>query len=255
MRTLAAALCLWAWFVLCAQDAKPPRRHFEVASVKPNLSGKRALQSYAYSPGGGLSAINATLVDMIVRVYPTRRIQMRGGPEWIDSERFDVFAKADAGEGEIKPGQWQEMVQTLLEDRFQLRFHTEMHEMQVLALLPGKSAAKLDAPREGEQTALTPGEHGQMMFHRMNMQGLVNTMSNILQTPVVDRTGLAGYYDFTLDPNQFAAADSADGLARRDDFGQLVTAAVEKQLGFRLEKQKAPLEITVIDRAEKPTEN
>lgn len=223
--------------------------------MKPNLSGKRALGSYAYSPGGGFSAVNATLVDMIVRVYPTRRIQMRGGPEWIDSERFDVFAKADPAEGEIEPGQLAEMVQTMLEDRFQLRFHTEMREMQVLALVSGKTPAKLDPSRDGEETGLTPGEHGQMIFRRMPIQGLVNTMSNILQTPVIDRTGLAGYYDFTLDPSQFSAADSADGPTRKDDFGQLFTAAVEKQLGFRLEKQKAPLEITVIDRAEKPAEN
>ena len=251
---LTIGLVLAVFVVSSAQERLAVRRKFEVASIKPNLSGQRALQEFAYSPGGRLTAINATLVDMIVRVYPTRRIQMQGGPDWIDSARFDVVAKADAAEGEIQSGQWREMVQTLLEERFHLTFHTETREMQVLALAMGKSAPKLEPPKEGEETALTPGERGQMIFHRMSIAGLVNTMSNILHMPVVDRTGMPGFYDFTLDPNGLAARDTTDGPVRKDDFGELVMAAVG-QLGFRLEKQKAPLEITVIDHAEKPLEN
>ena len=98
---LAAGLYFWVAPAIFGQQSPPARRHFEVASVKPSSSGKRALEAFAYSPGGGFTATNATLVDMIVRVYPTRRIQMQGGPEWIDSARFDVVAKADAAEREV----------------------------------------------------------------------------------------------------------------------------------------------------------
>src|SRR5215468_8028177 len=94
------------------------RRQFEVVSTKPNNSGPPTIQTNPLSwSGGRFTAINATLVDVLVRVYPTRRIQMRGGPDWIDRDRFDFIAKADDAEGEVKPEQRNGMVQALLEDR------------------------------------------------------------------------------------------------------------------------------------------
>jgi uncharacterized protein (TIGR03435 family) len=250
---VAARLIGWCLiFALPVLAQQQARRHFEVASIKPNPSGRKAMQSFAYSAGGRFTATNATLVDVIVRVYPTRRIQMQGGPDWIDSDRFDIVAKADAADGVIQPADWTHMVQTLLEDRFQLKFHSETRETQVLALVVGKGGPKLTVAKDGGETALTPGEHGRMIFTKMTITGLVNTMSNILHTPVVDGTGLKGFFDFTLDPNQFA---EQDGAAPNANFGDLVVAAVGEQLGLRLEKRKMPLEITIIDRAEKPTEN
>ena len=93
-----------------------------------------------------------------------------------------------------------------------------------------------------------------MIFTRMPIVGLVNTMANILHTPVVDRTGLTGFYDFTLDPNRFASA-AADPSAPKDNFGDLFVSAVREQLGLTLEKQRDKLTITVIDHAERPREN
>jgi uncharacterized protein (TIGR03435 family) len=248
-------MCLLTAVPLPAQEQPNARRQFEVASIKPNKSGRKALQGFAYAPGGRFTATNATLVDVIVRVYPTRRIQMQGGPDWIDSERFDFVAKADPEEGKIKPEQWTQMVQVLLEDRFKLAFHTEMRDMQVLALVTGKGASKLQECKDSEETSLSPGDHGQMVFRKMSIVGLVNTMANILHTPVVDRTGIAGFYDFTLDPNRFAASDNSDRSAPKESFGDLMVNAVREQLGLHLEKQRDTLKITVIDRAERPAEN
>jgi len=247
MRTLALALWIWISF----QDQPPARRHFEVASIKASTSGQRALQGFTFT-GNRFTATNATLVDMIVRVYPTRRIQMQGGPDGIDSERFDVLAKADDSEGEVKHSQIAEMVQTMLEDRFKLAFHNETKEMQVLTLVQGKSSPKLEPAKEGDPVGMTQGEHGQMVFKRMNMQGLVNLTSNLLGVPVVDRTNLAGFYSFTIDPLLLVGADTP---VKREDFGDLFVSAVQTQLGMKLEKQKLPLEITVIDRAERPAAN
>ena len=247
-------LLLSAAFVLWPQEQPKARRQFEVASIKPNQSGKLALQGFSYLPGGRFTATNATLVDVIVRVYPTRRIQMQGGPGWIDSERFDFMAKADAAEGEIKDEQWTQMVQMLLEDRFKLAFHTETREMQVLALMAGKGASKLQAAKDGGETGASAGERGQIVFRRMPIVGLVNTLANILHTPVVDRTGITGFYDFTLDPNQFAPTDGAEGN-RKESFGDLLVTAVREQLGLHLEKQRDTLTITVIDHAERPKED
>jgi len=92
-----------------------------------------------------------------------------------------------------------------------------------------------------------------MNFRSMPVVGLVNTLANILHEPVVDGTGITGLFDFTLDPIQFASTGSTGGGA--DSYSELALRAVQEQLGFRLEKRKAPLEITIIDRAEKPTDN
>jgi uncharacterized protein (TIGR03435 family) len=194
-------------------------------------------------------------MDVIVRVYATRRIQMQGGPNWIDSARFDIVAKADETEGEVKPEQWNQMVQTLLENRFKLMLHRETKQMSAYALVVGKNPPKLQEPKEGEQTGLVPGAGGQMNFQRMPMAGLVNTLSNILHTPVVDGTGIKGFYDFTLDPSQFATTGGTGSPQPANSYADLVLTAVQEQLGFKLEKRKEPLEITIIDHVEQPSEN
>jgi uncharacterized protein (TIGR03435 family) len=149
------------------------------------------------------------------------------------------------------------MVQALLEDRFQLRFHIEKKEMQAYALAVGKNAPKLKEAMDGEVPGLILGERYKMIFQNMPIVGLVNTMSNILHTPVVDSTGLQGFYDFTLDPFQFLTTAGATGAPKADsyDIGNAVVAAVQEQLGFKLERQKELLDITVIDHSERPGEN
>lgn len=234
----------------------PARREFEVASIRPNNSGppKMYINPFVLAPGGRFTATNVTLVDVIVMAYQTRRIQMQGGPAWIDSDRFDIVAKADMDQGRVEPGQLMPMVQALLVDRFKLTVHKETRETQVYALVAGKNPPKLQPSKEGEQTTSTQGARGQINFQRIGVVGLANTLSNILHTPVVDQTGITGSFDFTLDPMQFAAPPNPDNPVR-PDFSELVLTAVQEQLGFKLEKKKAPLEFTTIDRAEKPTQN
>ena len=133
---------------------------------------------------------------------------MHGGPDWLDVERFDIIAKADEADGEIKPEDRNAMVQTLLEDRFKLQLSS-------------------------------------------SIIGLVNLMANILQTPVVDGTGIKGLYDFSLEPMRFALPPS-DRTGDGFDRAQAVVMAVQEQLGLKLEKRRANLDITIIDRAERP---
>src|ERR1700733_1174666 len=93
----------------------PARRTSEVTPIKHNKTGPRAVQGnqLAFLPGGRFTATDVTLVDLIVQAYPTRRIQMRGGPDWIDADRFDIVAKADAADGEVTREQWPLMMQAL----------------------------------------------------------------------------------------------------------------------------------------------
>jgi uncharacterized protein (TIGR03435 family) len=241
-------------------QAEPkPRRQFEVASIKPNNSGRPTILSNPLAwTGGRFTATNVTMVDVLVRVYPTRRIQMRGGPDWVDTDRFDIIAKADDAEGDVKPEQRNGMVQTLLEDRFKLKMHVESKETDVLALVPDNSGPKLQISKEGSVPSLATGERGQLIFTTTSMGTLANTLSNILQTPVVDGTNITGLFDFTLDPARFVMAQSPNSAAppTTDSFGraQAIVQAVQEQLGLKLQKRKATLDITFIDRAEKPTE-
>jgi uncharacterized protein (TIGR03435 family) len=236
-----------------AQDAQPAPR-FEVASIKPNLSETHRFQMPEFAQGGRLTFTDATLVDMIVQAYSTRRIQMEGGPGWIDSDHFDVVAKADVSAGGVKTPQMRLMLRSLLEERFQLKLHTEMKEENVLTLVVAKAVPLVECKDDHAKTELVRGENLQMTFHKMHIVGLVNTMANILHTPVMDGTGLTGYYDFTIDPNRFRSDDASDP-GHKDSFADLVVAAVREQLGLRLEKKKAPLEITIVDRAEHPSAN
>jgi uncharacterized protein (TIGR03435 family) len=129
-----------------------PRRVFDVASVKANKSGPPTgtwTSPIAFLPGGRFTATNVTLVDLITQVYITRPIQMQGGPDWIDSERFDIVAKADAADGEVTQAQRLQMVQALLEDRFKMVCHRETKDMPVLSLV-GKLPADFQESNAGE---------------------------------------------------------------------------------------------------------
>jgi uncharacterized protein (TIGR03435 family) len=253
-----AGVTALASMVVIAQTVPPARKVFEIASIKRNNSGPPRVQvnPFVFSSGGRFIATNVTLADVIQLAYGTRRIQMRGGPDWIDSERFNIVAKADESEADVPREQLFPLVQALLEERFKLALHRETEDRTVYALVPGKTPPKLQAAKEGEKTAFATGNRGQMNFQKMPMEGLANTLANILHTPVVDGTGLTGFFDFTLDPMQFANKGVAGGVqAAPDIFADLVITALREQLGFKLEKQKASLEITVIDRAEQPRDN
>jgi uncharacterized protein (TIGR03435 family) len=248
MRTVA--LILLTCLLLAAQtpDTRP---EFEVASIKPNRSGIliSPVNPVSVTPGGRFTATNVTLVDLIVRCYPTRRIQMQGGPGWIDSDRFDVLAKAPEGRNDLQYQDYVPMIQMLLEKRFALKMHRETKEAQVMALIPGKEPHRLRTSPDSEALRVDQGERGAMTFRHVSIIGLVNTISNMLHMPVVDRTGMQGFYNFSLEP---AAEDSqAPGETPSDR----LIRAVQEQLGFKLERQKAPLEITTIDHAERPSEN
>lgn len=200
----AAAVALAGSLMLAAQTQTqaPARRQFDVASIRKTDAEKPRVYvtPFAFLPGGRFTATNVTLTDVLVMAYRTRRIQLRGGPSWIDSDRFNIVAQTDEASGEVKPEQWAPMVQALLEDRFKLVLHRETQESTVYVLVPGKTPPKIQPAKEGEQKALVPGNHGQMNFQGMPLTGLVNTLANILHTLVVDGTGLTGPYDFTLDP-------------------------------------------------------
>jgi len=191
------------------------------------------------------------VTGIIERAYNLKPYQISGGPAWIDSERYDIAAKVD-GEGAPSMEQVHRMLQTLLEDRFQLRYHSETREMPVYALVVGKNGPKLkeSSPDTEESFGVTrKNELMQMTVAHGNMEQLALQLSSSVERPVINKTGLTGYYDYKL--NDLAPAYPT----AQDSKGESVFTALQEQLGLKLEPQKGPVIMFLIDHVGKPSEN
>jgi bla regulator protein BlaR1 len=282
-RSVGACLALLSAVGLCGQSSTAPLT-FEVASVKPSATDDRR-SMIQIQPGGGLRTSGSTLKMLLTMAYDVREFQISGGPAWINTDRYDILAKAERSAGVENPpddprkmteeqrktvgDQMRERLRALLADRFQLTLHRETKEQSVYALVVAKTGPKLQESQTKEGT----GPRGPMMrMGRGDLSGqgvrldmLASTLSNQLGRTVIDRTGLKGNFDFKLtwtpDPGQSATPlgggppPGVDAPPPPDPNGPSVFTALQEQLGLRLESQKGPVEMLVIDRVEKPSEN
>jgi uncharacterized protein (TIGR03435 family) len=257
VRRLAGVALLSAVLVQSqGQTAGTARRLFAVASIKPSdpkINPKA--QRMAFNKIGW-EASNVRLADVLFTLNPFPGLDIRGGPDWVKSDRFDIVAKADPDQGEVTPDQQMGMVAALLEDRFKLASHREVKEVRGLALVAGKNPPKLDPAEVGEESRARSGEAGQIVFQKTNMYALAIRLSNIFHVPVADRSGISGEYDFTLDPSKFAVEPTAEGTpaSRADGYVESMRAAVEG-LGFKLIEAKTNSYSLVIDYVERPSGN
>ena len=152
----------------------------------------------------------------------------------------------------------QKMLQALIVDRFKLVSHRETRELPVYALVADKGGPKFKEVHGGRSG--TSGSPGRLEAHATRMPDLANMLFHEVDRPVLDKTELPGFYEFTLlwTPDRFRGAAPGDGAGKGlpDPGGPSIFTALREQLGLRLEPQKAPIEVLVVDRAEKtPTEN
>jgi uncharacterized protein (TIGR03435 family) len=239
------------------------RLEFEVASVKPSGPSGEQFRIGSW-PGGRFTATDANLKRLIQTAYDVRSHQISGGPNWLESAKFDIEAKADAATP-IPPGsagaqQIRSMVQSLLEERFKLSVHRETREEQVYELVVAKGGAKLTQATESlnaSQTGLRIAGRGRLIGIAAPLPILINVLSEQMGRLVTDKTGLMGRYDFTLewtpDPVELPGIGDS-GPPPPADRPSLFTA-IQEQLGLKLESTKGPVEILVIDHAEKPDAN
>jgi uncharacterized protein (TIGR03435 family) len=221
--------------ILLAQDPLPS---FEVASVKENKSGGRG--SYTRSTPGRFAAHNATLRNIIMSAYEVSQNPQLIGPKWIDSVRFEMEAKAP---GDADKPLIHRMLQSLLAERFKLTAHREKKEIPVFFLVVAKNGPKLRDPKhdQGPPPANDPGIR--RMHVLGSVAGITHMLSNLLGRPVIDKTGITGSHDWPLELRQEDVPEAA------------VFAALEEQLGLKLESAKAPVDVVVIDHIEKPSAN
>jgi uncharacterized protein (TIGR03435 family) len=233
---------------------------FDVATIKP--SNPDTPGKIITIRGRQFTTINTTLSDLISFAYRVHAAQITGAPEWVESAKYDITAQPQA-EGTPNERQLRALVQTLLEDRFRLTVTRGTKELPVYVLAVGKAGHKLapnDRSPNGLPTLFFKG-FGMLPALNASMADLANMMQAVvLDRPVVDRTELAGRFDFTLnwtpDDSQFRTLGGRPPGAATDPNGPPgLFTAIQEQLGLRLESTRAPVEVLVIDRVERPSDN
>ena len=228
---------------------------FDVASVKPSNPGGRGLMLIRPMPGGQTYiARNVPLRMMITAMYRITDSQIAGGPDWIDTEHYDIDAKAE------RPStleQLHEMFRTLLADRFQLRYHHETREIPAYVLTVANSGTKLK-PSESQEifdVPIKPDGPSRVVGTRVPMSYLSWYLSFRVGRPVVDGTALDGFYDFTLAWLPNPGLDSP-GVQYNDPSEEpAILVAVREQLGLKSQPRKAPIEVLIIDHVVRPQAN
>ncbi len=241
--------------------AKPmanPDPVFEVAAIK--LSQPDAKGRGLRIQGGKFSAFNMTLADLMTYAYDVHAHQLIGAPAWVSMERYEITAKQE-GEGQPSEDQWRVMLRKLLADRFQLAFHRDQQELPVYTITVAKGGPKISKSlTKGETPFLVFPRPGNLASNNVSMADFCKLFQRgFLDRPVVDQTGLPGRYDFTLvwTPDQLrAAAPNPNALvpAAADPAPDLFTAT-QQQLGLKIDATKLRIEVLVIDKAEKPSDN
>ena len=241
-----------------AADANPS---FEVATIKPTAPGE---QRHAFVvQGRSFKTINFSVAGLISICYGVQDKQIVNAPDWMSSERFDIDAEPDVP-GLPNKQQLMTMVQKLLADRFQLKFHKEKREMSAYVLTVAKSGNKMTKTDAGpnDLPGFGFGPVGTLRVFRANMDDFTEFLqSQVLDRPVVNQTGLDGRWNFVLkwtpDESQFVGrgltvppppADSADAPPP-------LFTAIPEQLGLKLDAEKTAVDVMVIDHVDHPSPN
>jgi uncharacterized protein (TIGR03435 family) len=253
-----ARLILCAAVFASAQTPNHTSQTFEVASIRPTAPGAQG-RGVEYAAGGRFTASGMSLSSLIQEAYGIRGFQISGGPDWVTSGQYSIAAKS---ESDANKDQIRAMLQRLLADRFQLALRRESKEVNVYTLVVGKGGPKLKDVKLDEANTNRGVRFrglGRIAGVMASMPQLAVLLSDfrmngvsILDRPVLDRTGLTGVYDFTLEWS--AEEQSSDRTAVNPSASSIFTA-VQEQLGLKLEAQKAPVEFFIIDQVAKPTEN
>lgn len=240
--------------------AAPAAPAFDVASVRVSQIGKAGgqgsrRQSIQFSPDS-VTMRNVSFRSCIQWAYHVMDYQITG-PDWLAGERYDIAAKsADA----VPEDQLRRMLQTLLAERFKLALHRQTKDLPAYVLLVAKGGPKFkESETEGEPSVDPQLNRMAVVIQRTPLSQLVDVLSNILRAPVLDETGLKGKYDVTLDVAQYlpeiGEGRGGGGRAPIDPIPIIMTG-LQEELGLKLESRKMPLDLLIVDHAEKvPTEN
>ncbi len=249
-----------------AQDDSPSSRaQLDVAAIRRNVDAN-PMQNIGVAPGGRLTVTNLPVRFMIRFAYSVQDFQISGGPSWMNTDTYDVNARAAEN---VAFEQARPLLQKLLEDRFKLVVRHETREMVQYELLPDKSGLKVGPSKEGSCVAPSPenlpkpgqpvprycgniGVRSNLIeAYAVPMDRFVSTLSGVLGRRVIDKTGVTQNVDIHLE----FTPDEINGAPAADSSRPSIFVAIREQLGLKLESVKAPGDILVVDRLERPSEN
>jgi len=249
--------------------ATSPAAAFEVSAVKVSKAGSDGSDSDFEN--GRFTATNCSVKTLIeFEGYGIPESRILGGPKWIGTEKFDIEAKMEDGAvsrlqalpNEERRKQTRAMFQRLLADRFKLAAHWETRELPIYALVVARKGPNFQTTKEPDGRSGTSNNNGKFAARGLTMEQLADALtrelSRDLGRPVIDKTGVAGRYDFDLhwtpERDTVAVHEQTSG-ALASDSGPSIFTAMQEQMGLKLESTKGPVQVLVIDHVEMPTEN
>ena len=226
---------------------------FDVASIRPAAPGAMT-PADLLRDGPQLSPVtftmrNTTLKACIRWAWSVTEAQVNG-PGWMATERFDIVGKSASPASEPE---FRQMLQTLLKERFRLEFHRQTKEQSVYVLSVAKNGPNLkESAAEGEPSAAPNMARMSMAVKHAKVSALAELLSKVLFLPVIDQTGLTGFYDVSINVGKYLP-QSGDGIP---DIVGILTTGLREELGLKLEPKKLPLDLLIVDSADRvPSEN
>jgi uncharacterized protein (TIGR03435 family) len=240
-----------------AADASPS---FEVATIKPS-DPKQCCARTFNRDGRRFETTNTNLQYLMQFAFDLQARQIAGGPPWFNQDVFDVQGEID-GVGIPNTRQWKQALQTLLVERFHIQMHHETRELPAYALMVAKDGPKLtkgDGDPAHPQSMGFGGAYGQTMSGggaNATLADLAGELQRLtLDRPVVDRTGLTGTFNIQLTFTRENPAAMGLSPDLPDNAAPSIFVALQQQLGLKLEPVKAPVDVLVVDHAEKPSDD
>jgi uncharacterized protein (TIGR03435 family) len=248
-----------------AGNTPAPPPVFDVAAIHQNISDQSGHSHIVSSSiDGDFKTINLSLRALIRWAFEMPETRILGGPSWIDTTKFDIDAKADGSvDAQLHllssdAGRWQKerMVQALLADRFKLVTHGETRELPIYALVVAKGGPRFGAIQANGTTINSGNGHIEVQASN-SVSVFAEELARVAGRVVVDKTGIQGRYDLMLKwtPDDSPTAGLNGSTAAADASGPSIFTALQEQLGLKLEPQKGPVQVLVIDHIEMPSEN
>jgi uncharacterized protein (TIGR03435 family) len=256
----SAILLLTTILVGYGQPGREPPK-YEVASIKPNTDNDSRF-AFRIQPEGSLTATGITLKRIMMTAYNVQGFRIVGGPDWVATSRWDLQAKPNrvASHDEVR-----QMIRSLLEDRFQLRSHSETRRIPVYELAVDRKGSKLQRVTDGDSKPVVRVTPGSIQLTKATPATFASQLSYAVGRPVIDKTGLSGEFDFAIEWTPEAGEDGGPTTAglppgtkeqpTSNPDGASIFTAIPEQLGLRLKSGRGPVEVVVIDAAQLPTAN
>jgi len=240
---------------------------FDVISVKVNNSGSNGVTMGSSPDGLHATNIPAQLIFKQAFAFALNDSLIFGAPAWAQTTRFDIDAKVGASDVDafraLTNDQRRLMVVQILTDRFQFAYHTETRQLPEYALTVAKGGSKLQPSQPGNDANGHPKRStmnvhdGLITGQGVPLEPLIHFLSDRVGRPVEDKTGLTGLYDFTLQLGDAGHDDQRgpDATAPADTSAPSIFTALQEQLGLKLDAEKGPVQVVVIDHIEMPAAN